>query len=86
MASSRKSIFGATLPVDYVTKKCLLCLHLYHPQGIGDRVCPSCKETADWKKKSFGSTPTQYQKSLLFKLLKDPTTISIGLTVLCKIS
>ena len=27
-----------------------------------------------------------YQKSLLFKLLKDPTTISIGLTVLCKIS
>lgn len=53
MASLRKSIFGATLPVDYVTKKCLLCLHLYHPQGIGDRVCPSCKETADWKKKSF---------------------------------
>ncbi|PPR55922.1 MAG: hypothetical protein CFH07_02025, partial [Alphaproteobacteria bacterium MarineAlpha3_Bin6] len=39
MASLRKSIFGATLPVDYVTKKCLLCSHLYHPQGIGDRVC-----------------------------------------------
>ena len=53
MASLRKSIFGATLPVDYVTKKCLLCSHLYHPQGIGDRVCPSCKDTENWKKKSF---------------------------------
>ena len=53
MVSLRKSIFGATLPVDYVTKKCLLCSHLYHPQGIGDRVCPSCKDTEDWKNKSF---------------------------------
>jgi len=53
MASLRKSIFGATLPVDYVTKKCLLCSHLYHPQGIGDRVCPLCKDTEDWKKKLF---------------------------------
>ena len=49
----RKSLFRATLPVDYITKKCLLCLDLYHPQGIGDRVCPTCKDTIDWKQKMF---------------------------------
>ena len=53
MASLGNSIFGATLPVDFVTKKCLLCSRLYHPQGIGDRVCPLCKDTEDWKKKLF---------------------------------
>jgi len=54
MAGARKkSIFGATLPVDHITKKCLLCSKLYHPEGIGDRVCPSCKDTTEWRQKAF---------------------------------
>ena len=53
MTSAQKSIFEAILPVDYVTKKCLLCSSLYHPHGIGDRVCPACKDTKEWKQSSF---------------------------------
>ena len=53
MESVRKSLFSATLPVDYIVKKCLTCSDLYQPQGIGDRVCPSCKEKKDWLNGSF---------------------------------
>ena len=53
MTNTQKSIFKAVLPVDFITRKCLLCSSLCHPHGIGDRVCSACKETAEWKKGSF---------------------------------
>ena len=53
MTNTQKSIFKAVLPVDFITRKCLLCSRLYHPHGIGDWVCSACKETAEWKKGSF---------------------------------
>ena len=35
------------------TGKCLVCTELYYPEGIGDRVCPDCKVSNNWRNGSF---------------------------------
>jgi predicted RNA-binding Zn-ribbon protein involved in translation (DUF1610 family) len=31
------------------TRKCLMCRGEFHSHHVGERVCPSCKETSVWR-------------------------------------
>jgi predicted RNA-binding Zn-ribbon protein involved in translation (DUF1610 family) len=31
------------------TRKCLMCRSEFHSHHVGERVCPSCKETSVWR-------------------------------------
>ena len=52
--SSYRIASGASSRLDRATRRCLMCNDQFESQGAGNRICPSCKATPEWRSSDAG--------------------------------